>query len=694
LCSLDMDASADMQTSIVSLEEHNECSIQAVASEADVTTKEEMLSMKEEFPANEDELVPVKDEKQFITEKVAAVKTEQDVREKVETKKETQTTTEEQQIINEAINVSIPVNEEQLTMAEVLSMSKSNLEDEQQQQSDNTAEMIKKKQTTSKHDLRIDETEVMSSLNQADAAHSKDCTEGSNVKVDREQSTETEKCEVEQIKFAQDDDGDNHEPYDEIFEDGEEEEVNNKPVENIVKVDSGMTDVFITKEILPPAPDEDKESYSFAQIAKGSRLRKRSESLCSVDMDVSANMQTSIVSLEEQAENIELADDFDDEVNMEEELLTTTEKLVTIEQERTLFVEDQTTMQEEKQVITEKEEVKQIDSSCIIVQSEDKQKDSGNKFDDLVSKKSNQAFNDVTIQSSVQDVPSGDLLKQETKYPTDEVVTVDSQYEKEPMAVSVESEECASVKSEQRVEKDHILSRPLPIPIQPELTPDEIANIKKHKKVTAVKNVSHQLESEFLRVNEHARTIKSQVEESNASAENLLTQVKSRKEEKEKPQMNEENKAEKKKKRKRKSEEVTTPTQTPTLTPMPKQSVVEDMDPWKDGPIVLDKKHLQLMGMSSSAWDMMQKLYEEGHKDMTHDTSSRSLHLDTTFICFSCGLDAVATKSKLMKCKRCMIASYCSKECQKSNWLKHKRICKCVGKRRDKGENEPLVVLL
>jgi myosin heavy subunit len=458
-----------------------------------------------------------------------------------------------------------------------------------------------------------------------------------------------------------------------------------------------MTDVFITKEILPPAPDEDKESYSFAEIAKGSRLRRRSESLCSLDMDVSANMQTSIVSLEEQAENIEQADAFDDEVNMKEELLTTTEKLVTIEQESTLFVEDQTTMQ----VITEKEEVEQIHSSCIIVQSEDKENDSGNKFDELVSKESNQAFNDMTIQSSVQDVPSGELLKQETnaitdtKNPTDEVLTVDSQYEKEPMVVSVESnEECAPDKSERQVEKEHILSRPLPIPIQPELTPDEIANIKKHKKVTAVKNVSHQLEGEFLRANEHARTIKSQVEESNASAENLLTQVKSRKEEKEKTQMNEENKAEKKKKRKRKSEEVTTPTQTPTMTPTPKQSVVEDIDPWKDGPIVLDKKHLQLMGISSSAWDMMQKLYDDGHDEMTHDTSSRSLHLDTTFICFSCGLDAVATKSKLMKCKRCMIASYCSKECQKSNWLKHKKICKCVGKRRERGENEPLVVLL
>jgi len=165
-------------------------------------------------------------------------------------------------------------------------------------------------------------------------------------------------------------------------------------------------------------------------------------------------------------------------------------------------------------------------------------------------------------------------------------------------------------------------------------------------------------------------------------------------EEKEKPQINEENKVEKKKKRKRKSEEVTTPAPTPTVTPTPKQSVVEDIDPWKDGPIVLDKKHLQLMGMSSAAWDMMQKLYDDGHDEMTHDRSSRSLHLDTTFICFSCGLDAVATKSKLMKCKRCMIASYCSKECQKSNWLKHKKICKCVGKRRERGENEPLVVLL
>jgi hypothetical protein len=100
-------------------------------------------------------------------------------------------------------------------------------------------------------------------------------------------------------------DNDYYEDDDEIPGESEDVEENSeiKPVENKIKVDSAMTDVFITKEILPPAPNEEKASFSFAQIAKGTRLRKRSESLCSLDMDTSADMQTSIVSLEEQKED-------------------------------------------------------------------------------------------------------------------------------------------------------------------------------------------------------------------------------------------------------------------------------------------------------------------------------------------------------------------------------------------------------
>ena len=229
-------------------------------------------------------------------------------------------------------------------------------------------------------------------------------------------------------------------------------------------------------------------------------------------------------------------------------------------------------------------------------------------------------------------------------------------------------------------EPEHILNRPLPIPSQPELTPDDIANLKKQKKVTAVKNVSQQLQNEFIRATEHTKTIKSQVEESNSSAEALLAQIKTRKEDGDV-------RTEKKKKKKKKSED-TIEQQVLTTSPIAK-ATSEVVDPWGDGPIILDKKGLQVLGLSSPAWSAMQGLVPHGEID-----GVPSLDLETTFICFNCGLDAVSRKTKLMKCKRCMIAAYCGKDCQKLNWLKHKKVCKCVGIRRQHGENEPLKILL
>jgi hypothetical protein len=77
--------------------------------------------------------------------------------------------------------------------------------------------------------------------------------------------------------------------------------------------------------------------------------------------------------------------------------------------------------------------------------------------------------------------------------------------------------------------QQHILNRKLPLPQLLPLTPDEMENIKKHEKLQTCNNIGHQLKGEFDRATNHAANIKSKIDESNESAENLLSQIKSRK---------------------------------------------------------------------------------------------------------------------------------------------------------------------
>merc|ERR1712002_501121 len=51
----------------------------------------------------------------------------------------------------------------------------------------------------------------------------------------------------------------------------------------------------------------------------------------------------------------------------------------------------------------------------------------------------------------------------------------------------------------------------------------------KHEKLQTCNNIGHQLKGEFDRATNHAATIKSKIDESNESAENLLSQIRSRK---------------------------------------------------------------------------------------------------------------------------------------------------------------------
>jgi len=87
------------------------------------------------------------------------------------------------------------------------------------------------------------------------------------------------------------------------------------------------------------------------------------------------------------------------------------------------------------------------------------------------------------------------------------------------------------------------------------------------------------------------------------------------------------------------------------------------------GPITLNERTLRLLGLTDDGWNSML---------LKSRLAGGSLPLESTFICFECGRDAVAEKKRLMKCKRCKIASYCDQKCQGVNWPKHKRVCKLV----------------
>ncbi|KAL7412910.1 hypothetical protein BDY24DRAFT_415859 [Mrakia frigida] len=47
-------------------------------------------------------------------------------------------------------------------------------------------------------------------------------------------------------------------------------------------------------------------------------------------------------------------------------------------------------------------------------------------------------------------------------------------------------------------------------------------------------------------------------------------------------------------------------------------------------------------------------------------------------LCDACGSPGTIEGRKLKKCSRCRTVSYCSHECQKARWLKHKKYCRAA----------------
>jgi MYND finger len=50
--------------------------------------------------------------------------------------------------------------------------------------------------------------------------------------------------------------------------------------------------------------------------------------------------------------------------------------------------------------------------------------------------------------------------------------------------------------------------------------------------------------------------------------------------------------------------------------------------------------------------------------------------------CAKCGVEAPAGK-EVKKYQKCMMATYCSRECQRAHWRKHKKVCKTIAAKRD-----------
>ena len=49
------------------------------------------------------------------------------------------------------------------------------------------------------------------------------------------------------------------------------------------------------------------------------------------------------------------------------------------------------------------------------------------------------------------------------------------------------------------------------------------------------------------------------------------------------------------------------------------------------------------------------------------------------FTCENCHTGAQGVEP-LKQCKECMVAAYCSKECQTIHWKKHKHVCRIMKK--------------
>jgi hypothetical protein len=91
----------------------------------------------------------------------------------------------------------------------------------------------------------------------------------------------------------------------------------------------------------------------------------------------------------------------------------------------------------------------------------------------------------------------------------------------------------------------------------------------------------------------------------------------------------------------------------------------------KDGPINEEAK---------SALTRLQTLARLSNNN-TNNSGNHDSQWTGHKICGHCTKIETLDSAKLMKCQRCKVAYYCSKECQVANWKSHKKTCKALSSR-------------
>ena len=91
-------------------------------------------------------------------------------------------------------------------------------------------------------------------------------------------------------------------------------------------------------------------------------------------------------------------------------------------------------------------------------------------------------------------------------------------------------------------------------------------------------------------------------------------------------------------------------------------------------PPVLDQVHVRFQDCPGGL-DFQRDLFDviNGIGNLGEERSS-----NTKYSCVTCGATEAKENAKLMKCARCKLVSYCSKECQRKDWKSHKTFCKAV----------------
>lgn len=89
--------------------------------------------------------------------------------------------------------------------------------------------------------------------------------------------------------------------------------------------------------------------------------------------------------------------------------------------------------------------------------------------------------------------------------------------------------------------------------------------------------------------------------------------------------------------------------------------------------------------ISSTKADSRPQDFIEFAKEMIadYDKADSKPPKDATPTCDGCGSEEGKSGQQLKSCAKCKSASYCSRECQKSDWKKHKKYCTMMSKEHD-----------